>query len=360
VPSVYLAGKMFVRGTGHDVEPIPWRDLFFNSTPPDLNSNYLPGEYQSPTHLSESEIEYAAQTKGRYPIRKNAIDLLAYTTKLQDFGPADRVKFDYVGPFFWGRTRMGCYQHGVLMGVCRGAKCEFGMWEPHGGGCIGSSSDYSSPFFDYYIGEHSSDPAPQRPWIYGCPEPTLDTVMKRSLEAIQTADLVIGVIDSPDCYGTLYELAYAAGLGKKIHVAHNKFACSRDMWFPLSALGSIESGDVADCVKALKNRPVNLWSGVEEAEPSSEGGCYLYVIKSGDSAYKVGISGDPITRLKQLQTGNHNRLSLMLQQPFKTKAEAQRMEAKIHAKIRAYNSAGEWFKISSGILGAIVFECLEE
>jgi very-short-patch-repair endonuclease/nucleoside 2-deoxyribosyltransferase len=47
-------------------------------------------------------------------------------------------------------------------------------------------------------------------------------VVRLCLEAIASADLVFAWIDSPECYGTIYELGYAQALGKRIAVRFAK------------------------------------------------------------------------------------------------------------------------------------------
>ena len=48
-------------------------------------------------------------------------------------------------------------------------------------------------------------------------------------KAIQSSDLVFAWIDSPDCYGTIAEIGYAAALGKTIWIAGPRRY--RDLWF---------------------------------------------------------------------------------------------------------------------------------
>lgn len=49
-----------------------------------------------------------------------------------------------------------------------------------------------------------------------------DTVHKMCLDGIKKCDVLYAWIDSIDCYGTLSEIGYAAGLGKTIWVSYSR------------------------------------------------------------------------------------------------------------------------------------------
>ena len=69
----------------------------------------------------------------------------------------------------------------------------------------------------------------------------------------------------------------------------------------------------------------------------------LYIIQSDKTGMiKIGRSKDPEKRLKQLQTGNPNKLKLIA--CFKN--EGWR-EKQIHESLRAYRLKGEWFSYDS-------------
>ena len=82
----------------------------------------------------------------------------------------------------------------------------------------------------------------------------------------------------------------------------------------------------------------------------------VYIIKR-DNEYKVGYSKHPEKRLKQLQTGNGQRLELL-----KVYNGGKELERKIQDKLRSHiigkqsNLVGEWFKISDKWLNVILFE----
>lgn len=67
---------------------------------------------------------------------------------------------------------------------------------------------------------------------------------------------------------------------------------------------------------------------------------------------KVGVAANPHRRLRQLQTGNSNRLHLLATlQPL----NARQTEAALHRKYRHYRRSGEWFELP----GAVVEDLLQ-
>lgn len=67
---------------------------------------------------------------------------------------------------------------------------------------------------------------------------------------------------------------------------------------------------------------------------------YVYLIKGEQDNYKIGISLDPKKRLKQLQTGNSEKLKLVesiLCDNF------QQVEIGMHNGFSFFNKIGEWF-----------------
>lgn len=71
---------------------------------------------------------------------------------------------------------------------------------------------------------------------------------------------------------------------------------------------------------------------------------YIYVIQEEVSkAFKIGISKNPEARLKQLQTGNSSKLSLI----YTTKAESRfQDELELHKLFEEYKLQGEWFQLN--------------
>lgn len=71
---------------------------------------------------------------------------------------------------------------------------------------------------------------------------------------------------------------------------------------------------------------------------------YIYIIGGENPPFKVGISQDPQKRLKALQTGHPEKLSIhMLKE---TDSEKTRLlETAIHHNMKMYRTHGEWFNL---------------
>ena len=62
--------------------------------------------------------------------------------------------------------------------------------------------------------------------------PTRADLQSRCFKAIQKADIVFAWLDDPTAYGTLVEIGYAKGLGKRVVVATPDYNYAKgDMWF---------------------------------------------------------------------------------------------------------------------------------
>jgi predicted GIY-YIG superfamily endonuclease len=77
---------------------------------------------------------------------------------------------------------------------------------------------------------------------------------------------------------------------------------------------------------------------------------YVYIISNGEGLIKVGVSKNPTKRVKQLQTGNGESLSLLFTEEFEcSRKELLKIENKIHKHLANICSKkkGEWFEISN-------------
>lgn len=71
----------------------------------------------------------------------------------------------------------------------------------------------------------------------------------------------------------------------------------------------------------------------------------VYFITDGNYI-KIGIAASIPSRVKQLQTGNPNKLSVMYLIDAKTQIEALRIEQKYHKFFEDKKKLGEWFDIT--------------
>jgi len=83
---------------------------------------------------------------------------------------------------------------------------------------------------------------------------------------------------------------------------------------------------------------------------------YIYIISNDLGYIKVGISKYPKKRLKQLQTGNQNILSLLFTEEFECKrSHLLKIERELHRNLRCMTKSakGEWFLITEDQLKSI-------
>jgi hypothetical protein len=71
----------------------------------------------------------------------------------------------------------------------------------------------------------------------------------------------------------------------------------------------------------------------------------IYLIKSGNGLYKVGKTRNLAKRIRDLQTGNPNKLEIV--DSFQTD-DPGTVEAILHDMLSPYHVKGEWFRIPKG------------
>ena len=76
---------------------------------------------------------------------------------------------------------------------------------------------------------------------------------------------------------------------------------------------------------------------------------HVYFIQSGSGAVKIGCSSHPESRLRELRSGNPERLSLLAVIPG-----GQSREQELHRQFAADRVAGEWFDPSPSLMALIV------
>lgn len=69
---------------------------------------------------------------------------------------------------------------------------------------------------------------------------------------------------------------------------------------------------------------------------------YVYIIKA-DTFIKIGFSGNPDRRLKEMQTGSPHELEILAKLPYETREEAAAKEKEFHLLFATWHHRGEWF-----------------
>lgn len=73
---------------------------------------------------------------------------------------------------------------------------------------------------------------------------------------------------------------------------------------------------------------------------------FIYVLRSGKSHYKVGVTRDVLKRIKGLQTGNQHCIELVIARPV---SNAQKAEKQLHNLLANSRARGgtEWFELTT-------------
>jgi len=86
---------------------------------------------------------------------------------------------------------------------------------------------------------------------------------------------------------------------------------------------------------------------------------YVYLIAESETGFcKIGVSQDPVFRLRELQTATPHELQLVYIIECTGDSDARRLEAILHARYRAYWASGEWFRVPADNIVADLDWCL--
>lgn len=80
----------------------------------------------------------------------------------------------------------------------------------------------------------------------------------------------------------------------------------------------------------------------------------VYLIRSNDGRYKIGIAKDPKKRICQLQTGNSDQLELI--ETYQSE-NARKIETALHNYYSYGKMVGEWFDLSMTEESLFVKKC---
>jgi len=76
------------------------------------------------------------------------------------------------------------------------------------------------------------------------------------------------------------------------------------------------------------------------------GAVFLYLIQANEALYKIGITTDICRRVKQLQTGNPEKLYVRSFIQYPGRIQARRAEQNLHKMFNHSRKSGEWFDFS--------------
>ena len=80
----------------------------------------------------------------------------------------------------------------------------------------------------------------------------------------------------------------------------------------------------------------------------------VYLIRGNDGKYKIGIAKTPSQRIKQLQTGNSDKLQLI--ETYQSE-NASKIESALHNRYAHVRNEGEWFDLSITEESSFVDQC---
>jgi hypothetical protein len=69
---------------------------------------------------------------------------------------------------------------------------------------------------------------------------------------------------------------------------------------------------------------------------------FVYLVEA-NGLYKIGRSSNPELRIKEIQTGNGNKVRLVC---MALTAYASATERLLHKRLKGYRTSGEWFALS--------------
>lgn len=74
---------------------------------------------------------------------------------------------------------------------------------------------------------------------------------------------------------------------------------------------------------------------------------HVYLVRAGESQYKIGVASNIVNRVKALQTSNGNKIELVTSRLVDNPGE---VEKQIHQSLKAVklNGGREWFRLSPG------------
>lgn len=81
---------------------------------------------------------------------------------------------------------------------------------------------------------------------------------------------------------------------------------------------------------------------------------YVYILKTSDDVYKIGVAKDVESRVRQLQTGSVEEITLvnkfLSEFPFK-------IESTLHRKYNSNRINGEWYYLTKENLNSFINDC---
>lgn len=180
--------------------------------------------------------------------------------------------------------------------------------------------------------------------------PSRNFIAKECLRAIDRSDLVFAWFDDLTAFGTIAEIGYAIGRGKRVWIAYSPDKIqdidASDLWLTTKIVLTSSAGNRVTQAKSPVLALLRLLA------PENQRGVVYFIRRGNKGPIKIGTSVDPQQRIKQLQTAAAEKLELL-----GTVAGGTGLERSIHGLLSAFRMEGEWFKDDPRVLGLIDAVC---
>lgn len=116
-------------------------------------------------------------------------------------------------------------------------------------------------------------------------------------------------------------------------------------WAARGSAGHCEFEVPPDCPKGRSEQEAT--TGKMACIPTAKAGSsFVYAVGDGHGNVKIGVAEDVQKRIRQLQTGNPNRLYLVAFLRLSSRYDADRVEKEAHSSYSQDRVSGEWFALS--------------
>ena len=120
-------------------------------------------------------------------------------------------------------------------------------------------------------------------------------------------------------------------------------SCDSDNAIHTSA--EVEEEDIRYLTECIRSDYADMSEQiVEHISANPKGAPCVYFIDDGQFV-KIGKAQDPLSRLREIQTGNARKLRLLLVITCQSEKEAFAVESIFHEKYKDYRQVGEWFDL---------------
>ncbi len=108
-----------------------------------------------------------------------------------------------------------------------------------------------------------------------------------------------------------------------------------------------------EATKSLEGLVRIVKTGARPIEAEQNTPMIVYLLRSGDST-KIGVAKSISNRIKMLQTGNPNTITLICEFKYPTETKCREIEKRLHTSFNAKHIRGEWYSLDDKDVQTIV------